>query len=961
MAKKLKLTKNAHLMHINTAMNSLNEALVAENPDKKTINKYLEMVEQKYAIVVADSVKLQEVLTEDDEITKEIDEMSVLEDKVIDLRCDAQHFLKENADKAGVAAASDNTLTLINTLVEGLKEDNDRKKQIEDEIFQTQQRRARDHLTPKLPDLPIEKFDGDLEKYQEFMDSFLATIDKNPKLEDVDKFRYLRMFLEDKREGDGPRSLIEGFSTTEANYKEALKLIQETYGHQDRIIMSHISKLLTLEIRDSADKGALRILFNKVTTHVRSLEVLGVDIKRDSIYFVPIILSKLTHNLRKEWGKRKKTTDNVLQLLQFIEEEIRSIEEARQVENAFSTGKEHKKKYSQSKSYQDSEEGYDDSRNTFSHNTGAALHVNSQKWCHYCQNEEHNTQTCKRLEACSSVEVRSFLCAQQLCFCCMKEGHSIKWCQQRSKLRCRRCGATNHHTLLHEKSSSMKPLSQSEDNSEEKDLESKNSTRLSTVADNSTTTKVLFQTANAYITDFGCRHRVKVVFDTCSDRSYITNKASDKIKFHSHDEKMEIIGYNAKSEGLKMYNVMHAVIESITRPNTRRSVNLVRTDKICAPIKRGAVPRVFLECPYLSGLDLAEDYSTSKDEEIDVLIGLDAYWSLVTGRVTRRKDNPIAVETVLGWMLQANTEHENTESYQTRATSLFMTTYKEEDIDEEDLENKFNKEITGLSSSSTEMKEPNTPTEKKVDTPLKDQPTETREKKKKRKKCKGKKRCSDEESPEVSPEDSKLPSKVKTVIDVSDCVSDSTPIQPNSSFKQPVQLSVVFKVLMMIVVALLTTHIASSALMMSEFASGGCNPSQFTDNHTGTHDLVWNRRGPDGNDIQISDTAIKNSFIMEAFHPGYHGRGVIHKHSSWWGVCHNYGMQNSEDFQIDIQNRNVALHQKQLSMTSYCIQTMSEWWGVLRIYIRNIYRLRIVANKTSIPTSKLRNKRKTHI
>ena len=116
MAKKLKLTKNAHLMHINTAMNSLNEALVAENPDKKTINKYLEMVEQKYAIVVADSVKLQEVLTEDDEITKEIDEVSVLEDKVIDLRCDAQHFLKENADKAGVAAASDNTLTLINTL-----------------------------------------------------------------------------------------------------------------------------------------------------------------------------------------------------------------------------------------------------------------------------------------------------------------------------------------------------------------------------------------------------------------------------------------------------------------------------------------------------------------------------------------------------------------------------------------------------------------------------------------------------------------------------------------------------------------------------------------------------------------------------------------------------------------------------------------------------------------------------
>ena len=921
MSKKLKQTKNAHVMHLNAAMNSLNEALGAETPDKKTVSKYLDMVEQKYATVVSDSAKLQEALNEDEELTKELDEMNVLEDKVIDLRSDAQHFLKENERNPEVAAASDNTLTLINTLVEGLKEDNDRKKQIEDEIFQAQQRRARDHLTPKLPDLPIEKFNGDLEKYQEFMDSFLATIDKNPKLEDVDKFRYLRMFLVDKQEGDGPRSLIEGFNTTEANYKEALKLVQETYGHQDRIIMSHISKLLTLEIKDGADRSALRILFNKVTTHVRSLEVLGVDIKRDSIYFVPIILSKLTHNLRKEWGKRKKTTDNISQLLQFIEEEIRSIEEARQVENAFSTGKEHKKKYLQSKSYQDSEEGYDDSRNTFSYNTGAALHVNSQKWCHYCQNEEHNTQTCKRLEACSSVEVRSFLSAQQLCFCCMKEGHPIKWCQQRSKLKCRRCGATNHHTLLHDKGPPMKPLRQSDNDSEEKEVESKNSTRLSTVADNSTTTKVLFQTANAYITDFGCRHRVKVVFDTCSDRSYITNKASDKIKFHSHDEKIEIKGYNAKSDGLKTYNVMHAVIESITRPNTRRSVNLIRTDQICAPIKRGVVPRVFLECPYLSGLDLAEDYTASKSEEIDVLIGLDAYWSLVTGRVRRRKDNPIAVETILGWMLQANTEHENTESCQTRATSLFMTTYTGEEIEEEGLENKPNRESTELFLCNTDMKEPNTTTVKKVNTPVNDQSTQTREKKKKRRKCKVKEICSDEEYPERCSRDSYVQEKVRPVIDMSDGVSDSKPSQRISAIRLPTQLSLVFKMLVIIAIILLT----SSSLIISELTSSECTIPQFIDNQTSTHDVAWNRGSPDGNDIQISDAAMKNSLITEA------SIQRCYEHSSWWGGCHRSRIKNSEDLQLEIQNRSIASHQRQLSPASYLIQTMSEWWGVLRI------------------------------
>ena len=306
MAKKLKLTKNAHLLHVNTAMNSLNEALGDDDPSVQTVKRYLESVEQKYNVIVSDSAKIQDLLTEDEEIAKEIDDMYILEERVIEVKCKAKHFL------------------------EGFQK----------EWNPTQQKRIPDHLTPKLPDLRVEKFNGDLEKYQEFMDSFTATIDHNPKLEAVDKFRYLRMFLEDKIEGDGPKSLIEGFSTTAANYEEALALIKETYGQKERIIISHVSKLLTLEVKEHHDKSSLRILFNKVKIHVRSLEVLGIDARQYGILLVPIVLSKLTHPLRKEWGKRKQY-HNLVELLNFIEEEIGSTEEARQVESAFAPEKEH--------------------------------------------------------------------------------------------------------------------------------------------------------------------------------------------------------------------------------------------------------------------------------------------------------------------------------------------------------------------------------------------------------------------------------------------------------------------------------------------------------------------------------------------------------------------------------------------------------------------------------------------
>ena len=48
----------------------------------------------------------------------------------------------------------------------------------------------------KLPNLELPKFDGNILKLQEFWDSFEASIDKNPNLQPVDKFNYLRAELE---------------------------------------------------------------------------------------------------------------------------------------------------------------------------------------------------------------------------------------------------------------------------------------------------------------------------------------------------------------------------------------------------------------------------------------------------------------------------------------------------------------------------------------------------------------------------------------------------------------------------------------------------------------------------------------------------------------------------------------------------------------------------------------------
>ena len=56
---------------------------------------------------------------------------------------------------------------------------------------------------------------------------------------------------------------------------------------------------------------------------------------------------------------------------------------------------------------------------------------------------------------------------------------------------------------------------------------------------------------------------------------------------------------------------------------------------------------------HFQGLDLADesDGSTSLDIDILIIIGSDHYWQLVTGETIRQEDGPVALKTVLGWVL----------------------------------------------------------------------------------------------------------------------------------------------------------------------------------------------------------------------------------------------------------------------------------------------------------------------
>ena len=73
--------------------------------------------------------------------------------------------------------------------------------------------------------------------------------------------------------------------------------------------------------------------------------------------------------------------------------------------------------------------------------------------------------------------------------------------------------------------------------------------------------------------------------------------------------------------------------------------------QICEPLSNQPLSYVSEHHRHLSELDLADYCCTTEPLDVDMLIGLDHYWKLVTGKVIHEGDGPIAMQTRLGWVL----------------------------------------------------------------------------------------------------------------------------------------------------------------------------------------------------------------------------------------------------------------------------------------------------------------------
>ena len=90
------------------------------------------------------------------------------------------------------------------------------------------------------------------------------------------------------------------------------------------------------------------------------------------------------------------------------------------------------------------------------------------------------------------------------------------------------------------------------------------------------------------------------------------------------------------------------------------------------------------QSPQLSGLELADWADQESQLEVDILVGADHYWNIVTGAVTQITDGPTAIHTKLGWVLSGPIPVGSPELH---TTNLVTTHVLRVDTEEDPLDN----------------------------------------------------------------------------------------------------------------------------------------------------------------------------------------------------------------------------------------------------------------------------------
>lgn len=351
----------------------------------------------------------------------------------------------------------------------------------------------------KLPAINVPTFTGMYTEFPTFIGLFNSLIHKNNKLDNIQKFFYLRNFLQGE-----PHDLVKNLTVCSENYEEARKLLIERYDNDFLTSCEHIYSVLDIIPFTKCTASNIRNLLCIFKQQLAALKNLGHKVEQWDIVVLCILLRKLDTICRREFHLVSGKKPTVAMLTEFLEKRALALENAEQVGKSSSTPK--TAHVAMVRGAKCSGAATD---------TATDASATRGRGCLLCKSN-HKLFNCPKFKLMPASDRINFVTSQNLCVICLNN-HNKKC---RFHFKCQVC-KEQHNTLLHE-DKAPSPV---------------------TLMSEITTQQVLLPTANVkLIANNGTEVHVKALLDSGSQASFITNELVSLLQLQVNQVNIPLTG-----------------------------------------------------------------------------------------------------------------------------------------------------------------------------------------------------------------------------------------------------------------------------------------------------------------------------------------------------------------------------------------------------------------------------------
>ncbi|XP_073950857.1 uncharacterized protein [Choristoneura fumiferana] len=502
----------------------------------------------------------------------------------------------------------------------------------------------------RLPKITIPVFSGQYSEWISFRDLFVSLIHDNADIDDVQKMHYLKGHLRGEAE-----QLLRHIPITNSSYQQCWTLLKNRYNNKQYLVNCILNRFFNQRNITSESSSAIKELLDVTTETMNALLNLGIDTESWSVIVIYIVSQRLDPESRKQWEAKVSAwvalsdrLPSMKQFTDFLETRFHSLE------------------------FLDPKSGasYVQKQRTFIPNFHKnsnpkpnpihMLHV-SQVSCAYCK-RDHNIRSCKDFINSDLNSKRNFVQTHGLCFNCLGNNHSVKYCKNTTS--CQICRG-RHHSLLHPKGETHSadptgshpsvenhgtPLAGHVCKVSNQEAGPSTATSINNHFVKGVAHQVLLATAlvKAESQNKGEYQLLRALIDQGSQASFITRASVQLLGLKTTAAKGVISGLGGE-QNLITRSMVEVLITSRLNPGCVLRVSAYVLDKLTSYLP-SAVASI-TSWPELEQLKLADpEYHTSN--KIDILLGAEVYSTIIeNGIIKCPSGSLVAQNTTLGWIL----------------------------------------------------------------------------------------------------------------------------------------------------------------------------------------------------------------------------------------------------------------------------------------------------------------------